>query len=38
MGRVMEVLLEVLESGMGEEVFLDPGLSRERDKEVEGES
>ena len=38
MGRAMEELLEVSESGMGEEVSLNPGLSGERDNEVEGES
>ena len=34
MGRAMEEL----ESGMGEEVSLNPGLSGEREEEVEGES
>ena len=38
MGRVMEELWEVSESGMGEEVSLDPGPSGEREEEVEGES
>ena len=37
-GRAMEELWEALESGMGEEVSLDPGPSGEREKEEEGES
>ena len=38
MGRAMEELWEALESGMGEEVSLDPGPSGEREEEVDGES
>ena len=38
MGRTMEELWEALESGMGEEVSLDPGPSREREEEEGGES
>ena len=38
MGRAMEELWEAWESGMGEEVSLDPGPSGEREEEVEGES
>ena len=38
MGRAMEELWEASESGTGEEVSLDPGLSGEREEEVEGES
>ena len=38
MGRVMEELWEVSESGMGEEVSPDPGPSGEREEEVDGES
>ena len=37
-GRAMEELWEASESGMGEEVSLDPGPSGEREEEVEGES
>ena len=36
-GRVMGELWEASESGMGEEVSLDPGPSGEREEEVEGE-
>ena len=38
MGRAMEDLWEASESGMGEEVSLDPGPSGEREEEVEGGS
>ena len=38
MGRAMEELWEASESGMGEEVSLNPDLSGEREEEVDGES